>query len=137
EGGSLGDSTGGRRFWPMELTARIDLDALEANKYQLWAEAAEREAAGESCVLPEELWPVAGERQQAETIDDPWADALREYLDGGGPARDLDDLDDLETMDPVDKIHAADLYAALGIPPRDQNKATGGRLRPLMESRLG
>jgi predicted P-loop ATPase len=137
EGGALGDATGGRRFWPMELIARIDLAALAADRDQLWGEAAAREAAGESCVLPEELWPVAGERQQAETIDDPWTDTLREYLDGGGPVRDLDDLDDVETLSPVDKVHAADLYAALGIPPKDQNRATGGRLRTVMESRLG
>ena len=40
------------------------------------------------CVLPEELWPVAGERQQAETLADPWEDTLRAILDERAAPRD-------------------------------------------------
>ena len=52
EGGYLGDATGGRRFWPLELRDRIDVAALEADRDQLWAEAAALEAErGLACCL--------------------------------------------------------------------------------------
>ena len=47
EGGYLKDSTGARRFWPLELADRVDVARIEADRDQLWAEAAAREAAGE------------------------------------------------------------------------------------------
>jgi hypothetical protein len=48
ESGYLKDSTGARRFWPLELMDRVDVARIKADRDQLWAEAAAREAAGES-----------------------------------------------------------------------------------------
>lgn len=67
--------TENRRFWTVR-TGKIDLDWLRENRDQLWAEAAHREAAGESDVLPRELWPYAAEVQQSAREGDGWADAL-------------------------------------------------------------
>jgi len=77
----LVDSTGNRRFWPVKATA-VDLDGLVAARDQLWAEAAHREAEGESIHLPEKLWAVAGVEQEKRALEDPYLAILTEALGG-------------------------------------------------------
>ena len=74
----LKSQTGNRRFWPVEVAATrpIDIDGLARDRDQLLAEAAEREARGDSIVLPRELWAVAGGEQEHRREADPWEDAL-------------------------------------------------------------
>ena len=55
----LRDTTGNRRYWPVRVQ-RFDVDAIERDRDQLWAEAAQREAEGASIRLPEELWAGGG-----------------------------------------------------------------------------
>lgn len=71
----LRDATGNRRFWPVKV-AKIDLEGLQRNRDQLFAEAAHCEEKGESLVLPEELWSAARVEQEARVEDDPWMDVL-------------------------------------------------------------
>lgn len=73
------DSTGNRRFWPVQVGC-FDLTALRRDRDQLWAEAAHREALGESIRLRRELWPVAAEEQEARRVEDPWEELLEEHL---------------------------------------------------------
>jgi len=73
----LRDSTGNRRFWPVRL-ARFDVAALTRDRDQLWAEAAYREAAGESIRLPERLWAAAAIEQDARRQIDPWEELLED-----------------------------------------------------------
>jgi predicted P-loop ATPase len=61
--GYLKDSTGARRFWPVRVR-RFDVEALGADRDQLWAEAAVREAQGESIRLASDLWTAAGAHQE-------------------------------------------------------------------------
>src|SRR5262249_34769653 len=75
----LRDTTGNRRFWPV-LIARFDLDALRRDRDQLWAEAAVREAKGESIRLVRELWPEAAKEQQQRLADDPFVTVLATHL---------------------------------------------------------
>ena len=69
------DPTGNRRFWPIK-TEQVDIAALRRDRDQLWAEAAAREAKGESIRLARELWPAASVEQEARRTRDPWEDAL-------------------------------------------------------------
>jgi predicted P-loop ATPase len=71
----LKDETGNRRFWPI-VTGEIDLQGVEIVRDQLWAEAAVREAKGESIVLPKELWAAAAVEQAQRVAPDPWRDTL-------------------------------------------------------------
>lgn len=71
----LRDNTGNRRFLPVK-TGDIDLDALIADRDQLWAEAAYYEAQGESITLPQELWDEAAAIQKSRVEHDPWIDIL-------------------------------------------------------------
>lgn len=75
----LQSQTGNRRFWPV-VTGRIDLGGLRVDRDQLWAEAAAREAKGESIRLPERLWGAAGEEQNQRTESDEWSAAIHNYL---------------------------------------------------------
>jgi predicted P-loop ATPase len=72
----LADSTGARRFWPIEVR-RFDVEWIRSNRDQLWAEAAHREAAGEAIRLSEELWPDAAVEQEKRREPDAWEDSIR------------------------------------------------------------
>jgi len=75
----LRDPTGGRRFLPIKC-GRIDIDWLQKNRLQLFAEALVRIDNGE------EWWLVddgdAREEQAARYQDDPWSEPVREFLAG-------------------------------------------------------
>ena len=70
--------TGNRRFWPVEVRARIDLRALRAARLQLWGEAAHYQTQGEILTLSEHLWALAGVEQEARRVVHPWEAKLAE-----------------------------------------------------------
>ena len=73
------DTTGNRRYWPVRVQAFV-LDALRRDRDQLWAEAAAREAKGESIRLARELWPAAAKEQRQRLADDPFVAVLANHL---------------------------------------------------------
>jgi Virulence-associated protein E len=68
-----------RRFWPVK-TGVIDIEALQRDRDQLWAEAAQRESEGASLVLQRGLWEAAGTEQQEREEGDPWDDVLSQAI---------------------------------------------------------
>jgi hypothetical protein len=84
--GYLRDETGGRRFWPVELKARVDLDGLKVVRDQLWAEALERYKQG----VP---WYATSESLQLSMIEeaairyeeDPWQQVVLDWCDSLTP----------------------------------------------------
>ncbi len=78
----LKDETGGRRFWPV-WCEKIDIDALEKFRDQLWAEAYTLFHDGaiwwpEGVVENESL----SEQQDARMDQDPWEETIAAYLRG-------------------------------------------------------
>lgn len=76
----LKDSTGNRRFWPVRVKS-FNVEALRANRDQLWAEASVREAAGESIRLRKELYGTATLQQERRRAEDPWEVRLGERFE--------------------------------------------------------
>lgn len=79
--GYLTDPTGNRRYWPVRCGKRIDLDALEADKQQLWAEAVYRYKQGEQVWLEPKEHDLAKLEQQERVIDDIMADKIVQKAD--------------------------------------------------------
>jgi predicted P-loop ATPase len=136
ESAYLKDGTGARRFWPLTITKSVDVVRLKADRDQLWAETAAREARGESDVLPKKLWSVAGVHQAHETADDPWADTLQSFLErrARGEDRTGDEFDGPDL--PPDRVLSSELYEALQIEEARRTREQGQRLRAIME-RMG
>jgi len=117
----LRDMTGNRRFWPAKI-GEIDLDALERDRDQLFAEAAIYEEKGESLVLTQSLWPAAQTEQQARLEDDPWTDILSDLHPS--------DLNQVAGMVRVASSHL--LEFSLGLEPNRQQQFHAKRLAAVM-----
>lgn len=74
--GYLTDPTGNRRYWPVACGKKIDLDALERDKEQLWAEAVHRYKSGERIWLLENEYELAKIEQSERVIEDVITDKI-------------------------------------------------------------
>lgn len=70
------DPTGGRRFWPIEITAQIDVDGLREVRDQLFAEAVERVRAGQR------YWPTPDEQERLFDKEQLKRTITESYIDG-------------------------------------------------------
>lgn len=75
--GYLTDPTGNKRYWPVKC-GKIDLDAINRDKEQLWAEAVFRYKANEQIWLEPEEHNLAKLEQAERMIDDIMADKIIE-----------------------------------------------------------
>jgi putative DNA primase/helicase len=73
------DETGLRRYWPV-VCGKIDIEALERDRDQLWAEARERYRNGEECWLDEDLTKDAEAEQAGRQRPDPWDPIIADWL---------------------------------------------------------
>lgn len=124
----LDDPTGARRFWPVEAGV-FDLEALVADRDQLWAEAfeifttAEEETARQWHLTPEESELLA-EHHARYARGDTWRERLEEWLVGSIVAEAR-----------IQGITAERLLReALGLEPRDQHRGNSMRVASLLAS---
>lgn len=75
----LKDHTGNRRFWPVAVKA-FDLESMERDRDQLWAEAAHYEAQGAAVRLDPRLYPNAGAEQEKRYDKHEYLGLLEELL---------------------------------------------------------
>ena len=82
EGGYLRDPTGNRRCWPIACgeVGPINLDAIEADRDQLWAEALVSYRAGERCYPTKDEHELFVDEQAQREEQDPWNDTVRDGL---------------------------------------------------------
>jgi predicted P-loop ATPase len=76
----LKDETGGRRFWPI-VVGTINLEQLERDKDQLWAEARDAFEAGEPWWLTDQEIIAFAEQEQADRyVGDLWDEKIGKWL---------------------------------------------------------
>jgi predicted P-loop ATPase len=75
------DATGGRRFWPVTCEGRIDTDALERDRDQLWGEAMHLFEAGEIWHLTPEEEELAEVEQRKRIVVDPLDTTIADLAD--------------------------------------------------------
>jgi predicted P-loop ATPase len=128
---------GNRRFWPLAIRKRIDIEKLRLDRLQLWGEAARLETAGESLILDESLWPKAAEAQENRRVTDPWEDSLAdlpysiEYHDKDGHRRELPILHDGYEQEIVSTKDI--LTHVLKVPVEKQTSAHSMRVAKIMK----
>ena len=140
EGGYLTDPTGNRRFWPLEVIAEVDVEALRRDRDQLWAEASALEAQGVSIVLDQGLWSLAAERQAEETTEDPWADLVRQFIEGlrSSEAAWMAGEEEAPPVPAADRVHTLSLFEeALDLSKAQRTGAAAQRLKAVMTEALG
>ena len=79
EASFLRDPTGARRFWPIKCK-RPDLEALEKDRDQLWAEAVHLYESGQQWHLTDREEALLREAQTQYQAEDPWMQPLAEWL---------------------------------------------------------
>lgn len=112
----LSDSTGNRRFWPIRVTG-FDVSWIFANRDQLWAEAAAREAKGESIRLDPALYEHAAMQQDRRRVEDPWELVLDEKFPRNEKHR----------------LTMPDIWGALGLSVDRQDSNSSKRIYAVME----
>lgn len=106
------DESGHRRIWPAEC-GRIDMEALKADREQLWAEAATLYHGGyPTWVLPEQI-EMFTLQQESRVIKDAWFDLIGKFI----------------TSLVIEHISVDEIFEKLEIKPRDRNNATRKRIK--------
>lgn len=123
----LRDATGGRRFWPVKVGRVIDIDALAAERDQLFAEAFAAYSDGEAWWLDrdfeaEHAKPV----QEAARESDSWAEDVAAWLDR--PPHDLDEEGTVRTEVTISEV----LGEALGLTSAQQHQGHQKRAAAIM-----
>jgi predicted P-loop ATPase len=111
----LHDVTGNRRFWPVRI-GDFDAEGIRLDRDQLWAEAAQREASGESIRLSPELYDHAALQQERRRSEDPWEYTLGTKFD-----------------EEFQRIAPDEIWEALGIPTERRNEQAMRRVRQILQ----
>jgi putative DNA primase/helicase len=95
----LRDATGNRRFWPVRCQF-VEIEWLQANREQLWAEAAFRESEGEAHWIREHDSLIqAAKAQEERQQEDVWDHNIQSYVAGKDEVKTSDILVDALHLD--------------------------------------
>jgi predicted P-loop ATPase len=114
----LRDETGGRRFWPVKVVGNIEIEALQDERDQLFAEAVVAFRKGEPWwpnrqFEREHIMPQQAARYEA----DPWVELVERYLRAESP----------------DRIRLTQVAAGIGLTGDRMTRAESNRLAIAME----
>ncbi len=110
----LRDASGNRRIWPVRCKG-ADVEWVTTNREQLWAEAALREASGESVWFEDDATQKAAEAAQSDRMSvDPWMHSVLSYLIGKHEVLTTDILFDAIGM-PKERMHRGSEMRISGI----------------------
>jgi putative DNA primase/helicase len=116
----LNDPTGGRRWWPIKC-GEIDIEALKADRDQLWAEALARYRAGERWWLEgDEIIALAQREQAARSRTDVWDERISKFLS--------EQMIKAKDANREIFLTRADVLHELGIPDKDQTQIHANRV---------
>jgi predicted P-loop ATPase len=91
----LRDETGNRRFWPVRC-GEIDLQAIERDRDQLWAETFARLSSGAVWWLTDpDLIEAAKQEQDARYQGDAWEDQINDWIFNDGNLRRFEPVNDV------------------------------------------
>ena len=121
------DGTGGRRFWPIRCKS-IDIDALRADRDQLWAEAVSRYHAGERWYIDDpDIVSEAKIEQTDRELPDEWAAIFERYI--------TENDDGSVRFDPIREISIRQfLTDAIGIKVAEFTRADEMRAAAILKS---
>ena len=135
----LKDRTGNTRFWGIKIFEKPDIEALEEDRDQLWAEAVQIEASGEAHWLDTpELQALAQKsvqkREEQNPLEQTWIATFEQVRKKGDIFLSSDDLYRHAGLDDVSRIHQGHKnslrYAAKRAGWISVRKRTGHDLRP-------
>jgi putative DNA primase/helicase len=81
DGGYLTDTTGNRRFWPVEVGGRIDIDGLKAVRNQLFAEVMDQYSKEPLYMKEETQESDARVVVASRHAEDPWLEPIAAWLE--------------------------------------------------------
>lgn len=125
------DSTGGRRFWPVSV-GQLDLEALQRDRDQIWAEAVAMYRAGATWypTTDDDVTALAAE-QEARHAADPWEELVASYCRGKDEIRRDDVLqhliNDVSRWDRACTMRLSAVFRRIGW-MRKQIMVTGNRM---------
>ena len=77
----LRDETGNRRFWPVRVGDKCDVEGLREDRDQIWSEAVTAFKAGEVWWLTGEAERIAKQQQEERVSQDAWEGTILQYLE--------------------------------------------------------
>jgi hypothetical protein len=111
----LTDPTGGRRYWVVPVSRRVDVTAVEADRDQLWSEAVHAYRAGELWYLTDAEEGGLRRAQQRHEVEEPWEDEILRFA-GAHP----------------EGVTTAGVLDTLRVPAAQQTKATTMRVAAVL-----
>lgn len=134
----LRDSTGNRRYWPIECGAtppkKSVFKELDYEKDQLWAEAVKLFEIGEKLYLEGDLEKEAKKQQKERLEEDPWESSILDYLNAEIHEDWYDKgLDASGKMILRDRVSVSEiLKECLDIPIRQQDRQSRNRVLSIL-----